>query len=140
MTVREFIHNYINRNVLMCEQGLPIEVYDNEIVEDNKIEKISTHCELYRIKMDDEKSHLFLVYKAKGEIRMDVNSAHFTFGVGNFSFCYGKYIICNARDEYDVLYEEYMKLRQTHTQKLRTIHNSIPKDVFKGYQMGIFPC
>ena len=70
MTVREFIHNYINRNVLMCEQGLPIDVYDNEIIEDNKIEKISTHCELYRIKMDDEKSHLFLVMYSSFSIAM----------------------------------------------------------------------
>ena len=137
MTVHEFIHNYINRNVLISEPCIPYTMYENEIEEDKKIERITSHCELYRIKTNDEKSHLFLVYKARSEVRMDVNGAYFTFGVGNFSFNYGKYIICDKREEMDVLYKEYAEFRQTHMKNIRKISDSIPKDVFKGYQLSM---
>ena len=140
MIVREFIHNYINQNVLISDPGLPIELYDNEIEQDKKIERISTYCDLYRVKTDDEKSHLFLIYKAKGEVRMNVGTAHFTFGVGHFSFHYGRYIICDAKDEMDCLYREYMEMRTTHMMKMRTISDSIPKDIFNGYTMSISQC
>lgn len=139
MFVREFVHNYINRNTLVTEQeqGLPITVYDNEIEQDNRIEKVSSHCDLYRIKSDDGKSHLFLIYKAKSEVRMNVNSASFTFGVGEFSLHYGKYFICDPKDEMDCLYREYMDLRTTHMQKMRKISDSIPKDVFEWYTFSV---
>ena len=137
MTVREFVHNYINRNVLISDPCLPIEVYGNEIEQDSKIERVSSYCDLYRVKTDDDKSHLFLIYKAKGEVRMNVDSAHFTFGVGTFSFHYGKYFICDAKDEDDCIYREYMELRDSHRLKMRAVSDSIPKDIFKGYTMSV---
>ena len=138
MDVREFVHNYINRNVLITEDhGLPIEVYDNEIEQDNKISEITSHCDLYRIKTDDDKSHLFLIYKAKSEVRMNVNSASFTFGVGEFHLHYGKYFVCDAKDERDCLYREYMELRTSHMMKMRKISDSIPKDVFSWYTLSL---
>lgn len=140
MTVSEFIHNYINRNVLISDPCIPISVYDNEIEQDKKIEKISSYCDLYRIKVDDEKSHLFLIYKATGEVRMNVDSANFTFGVGNFSFHYGKYLVCDVKDEMDVLYREYMGLRTAHMMKMRAVSDSIPKDIFQGYRMSVSQC
>ena len=97
----------------------------------------SSYCDLYRIKTDDEKSHLFLIYKATGEVRMNVNGAYFTFGVGNFSLHYGKYFICEAKDEMERLYREYAELRQAHMTKMRTISDGIPKDVFNGYRMSV---
>ena len=138
MNVREFVNNYINRNVVITEDhGLPITVYDNEIEQDEKILKITSHCDLYRVKTDDEKSHLFLIYKAKSEVRMSVNSASFTFGVGNFSFHYGKYFICDTKDEMDCLYKEYMNLRTSHMMKMRKISDNIPKDVFDWYTLSL---
>lgn len=137
MTVREFVHNYINRNVLIAEPSLPITVYDNEIVQDKKIERITSHAELYRIKTDDDKSHLFLIYNARAEVRMNVNGHYFTFGVGDFFLHYGKYIICDAREEDDIIYREYMELRQTNLKNMRTVSDNIPKDIFKGYEMSI---
>lgn len=138
MNVREFVNNYINRNVLITEDhGLPITVYDNEIEQDEKILKITSHCDLYRVKTDDDKSHLFLIYKAKSEVRMSVNSASFTFGVGDFSFHYGKYFICDTKDEMDCLYKEYMNLRTSHMMKMRKISDSIPKDVFDWYTLSL---
>ena len=137
MTVQEFMHNYINRNVLISEHSIPITEYENVVEMDEKIKDMSTHCELYRIKTDDVKSHLFLVYTGDTDVRMNVDGAYFTFGVGKFSFKYGKYIICDKREERDILYKEYMQMRQEHYKKMRTISDSIPKDVFNGYQLSV---